>query len=148
MNKIKVGSLIGIATLGSAILAVCGFKGYKQYNESNFKQMQPKSKYEASARGQVNYDQQFSGIVTNSSDSRIFVDITGGLSRKANVLKVGKVVLLTDKTTIKDESNARLKPSDLKKGDAIEFVLVDNPMVLRSMPPQITGSSIVKIVKV
>ena len=34
------------------------------------------------------------------------------------------------------------------KMNDIEFVLVDNPILLRSMPPQITGSSIVEIVKV
>lgn len=149
MNKTKVGALIGSAIVGGSILAACGFKIVNSIKGQTKDKTTSETKYEASAKGQTDYEQQFSGVVTNSSDSRVFVDITNALTRKASVLtKSEKVVLLTDNTTIKNESNTRLKSVDLKKGDKIEFVLVDNPILLRSMPPQITGSSIVEIVKV
>lgn len=149
MNKTKVGSLIGIVVLGGSILAVCGAKVVNSIKGQSKDKTKTETKYEASAKGQVDYEQQFSGVVTNSSDSRVFVDVTNALTRKASVLTKGeKVVLLTDNTTIKNDLNARLKSIDLKKGDQIEFILVDNPIILRSMPPQITGSSIVEIVKV
>lgn len=149
MNKTKVGALIGSAIVGGSILAACGFKAVNSIKGQTKDKTPSETKYEASAKGQTDYEQQFSGVVTNSSDSRIFVDVTNGLTRKASILnKSEKVVLLTDNTTIKNESNTRLKSVDLKKGDKIEFVLVDNPIMLRSTPPQITGSSIVEIVKV
>lgn len=149
MNKTKVGALIGIAIVGGSILTACGSKIVHGTKGQTKNKTTSETKYEASAKGQTDYEQQFSGVVTNSSDSRVFVDVTNALTRKASVLtKSEKVVLLTDNTTIKNESNTRLKSVDLKKGDKIEFVLVDNPILLRSMPPQITGSSIVEIVKV
>ncbi|MFU7519972.1 hypothetical protein ACM9HL_09020 [Vagococcus salmoninarum] len=43
--------------------------------------------------------------------------------------------------------DGEFKAEDFKAGDSIEVTLPENPMMARSMPPQIPGASIVLIKK-
>ena len=51
------------------------------------------------------------------------------------------VVLVADKKLFDEQ----VKIEDLAKGDELDFTLIDTPAMTKSIPPQISGDSIIKI---
>ena len=51
------------------------------------------------------------------------------------------VVLIAEKNLFDEQ----VKTEDLAKGDELDFTLIDTPAMTKSIPPQISGDSIIKI---
>lgn len=110
---------------------------------------QPKEVVSNSSEKEIEENAEFKGIVSESpviegeTVSIIFTNIEAIKDpRGVNAsLSPDGVVLVADKKLFDEQ----VKIEDLTKGDELDFTLINTPAMTKSIPPQISGDSIIKI---
>lgn len=137
-------TLIGLV----GVLGACGQKGTSSGNSATSQSESSEFSFSSVDRSQEP-SEVLSGKVkeaTNSTDQRLVLESLVPEDKESETFPFDEVVLLTEGVTIVDGSDKEISVDQIKVGDTIKVTLIKNSPVASSLPPQIPGMSMIKIV--
>ncbi|WP_314060658.1 hypothetical protein [uncultured Vagococcus sp.] len=138
--------LSAIVLLGVVILGACGQKKTESESSGSSSSSEITS---SSTENQQRDSEVLIGKVkegTTSEDQRLLLESLVPAEKDSETIPFQEVVLLTNDVKIVDGDDQEVTVDKLEPGTTIEVTLVKNSPVASSLPPQIPGMSIVKIV--
>lgn len=139
--------LSAIVLLGVVVLGACGQE--KVGPESSGSSISSSEVTSSSTENQQEASEVLIGKVkegTTSEDQRLLLESLVPTDKDSETVPFQEVVLLTNDVKIVDGDGKEVMIEKIEPGTTLEVTLVKNSPVASSLPPQIPGMSIVKIV--